>query len=148
MRRRPFLIGIGGLWLLNSPCVWSADKTATQCLLAKDANVHFSVTWDGLTGFYGDTYCDVASSASAHKHFTSMGWYVNEQGQTEKDNGWASVSLSNTDSSSMRIRVLFSNRGGSSIFSNAGDVITAYTAKYGDQESHWTHSGNLVHPEG
>jgi hypothetical protein len=147
MQRRPFLIGVGGLWLLSAPCVWSADKTAKKCLPAKDAGVWFSVTWDGATGFEGDTYCKQADpGASASRHFKSMGWYVNEQGQTEKDNGWTTVQLSNTDSSSMRIRVLFSNRGDGSIFSSAGDVITAYTAKYGDQESHWTHSGNLVHP--
>ncbi|SOE87990.1 hypothetical protein SAMN05446927_6579 [Caballeronia arationis] len=142
MERRSFFLLVGGLGAQIALPAWAKEVPIAKCLSAVDAKVNFDILWyrDG-NYFEGDTYCHAAGAYV--QPFSGYDWYVNEQGAVEKDNKVASVRLSETDNTSIRIRLLFTARNDHSILSDAGDVITAYTKD--GQETHWTHSGNLLH---
>lgn len=102
-----------------------------------DGNVRLELTWDrGQTNFSG-----IMNPAADRIRFNGTSPYVNEQRIIENDNGVGLVYF--PDGSYFRVRILYTERNDGTIFSAAGDVISCYGPKNGNEHS-WVHLGNIL----
>jgi hypothetical protein len=145
MKRRLFIVSSGLLVVGSSiqfgrEALGQAGGLPTKTFTNADGNLRYQITWDRAVGFSGFAWVET-SAAEKNKEFHCVkAGYPNEQGKLELDNG---VATAVRPPELLRIRVLFQDRNDGSIFSKAGDVISAYSPSSG-AEKHWLYGGNLV----